>query len=108
MNYSIKIVTFNVKPEVGNGFESKIMLFTKVGTGARDLKKKKLSQIGIREQSAFGTYRTFKLEGNKWCLLGSLCNLSLDFQQNAGIVSTHNNYFIITYPQRYEKIKLFL
>ena len=41
MNYSIKIVTFNVKPEVGNGFESKIMLFTKVGTGARDLKKKK-------------------------------------------------------------------
>ena len=66
MNYSIKIVTFNVKPEVGNGFESKIMLFTKVGTGARDLKKKKkLSQIGIKEQSAFGTYRTFKLEGNK-------------------------------------------
>lgn len=30
MNYSIKIVTFNVKPEVGNGFESKIRLF-KVG-----------------------------------------------------------------------------
>lgn len=66
MNYSIKIVTFNVKPEVGNGFESKIMLFTKVGTGARDLKKKKnLLQIGIKEQSAFGTYRTFKLGGNK-------------------------------------------
>lgn len=40
MNYSIKIVTFNVKPEVGNGLESKIMLFTNVGTGARDLKKK--------------------------------------------------------------------
>lgn len=40
MNYSIKIVTFNVKPEVRNGLESKIMLFTNVGTGARDFKKK--------------------------------------------------------------------
>ena len=67
MNYSIKIVIFNVKPEVGNGFESKIMLF-KVGTGARDKKKKKkkiILQIGIKEQSAFGTHGTFKLEGNK-------------------------------------------
>ena len=71
-------------------------------------KKKILLQIGIKEQSAFGTHGTFKLEGNKCCLLGFICNLSLDFQRKAGIVSTHNNYFIITYPQRYEKIKLFL
>ena len=49
MNYSIKIVTFNVKPEVGNGFESKIMLFTKVGTGARDLKKKKKKTFTNRD-----------------------------------------------------------
>ena len=48
MNYSIKIVIFNVKPEVGNGFESKIMLF-KVGTGARDKIKKKKNSFTNRD-----------------------------------------------------------
>lgn len=30
MNHSIKIVTFSVKPEVGNGLESEIVLSTKL------------------------------------------------------------------------------
>lgn len=36
MNYSVKIATFSVKPEVGNGLESKILLFTNAGIGAGD------------------------------------------------------------------------
>lgn len=57
-------MTFNVKPEVGNGLKSKIMLFTNVGIGTKNYKIY-VFEIRIKRQLAFGTYRTLKMEGNK-------------------------------------------
>lgn len=56
----MKIATFSVKPEVGNGLESKILLFTNAGIGAR---KKKIffSEGGLKSNLSLELMGTFKL-----------------------------------------------
>lgn len=56
MNYSIKVVTFNVKPEVRNGLESEIVFTVPSLQGNRSIPFGK--RVG--EQAAFETCGNFQ------------------------------------------------